>query len=140
MGNKLVLNNANIISDNIDATIFNMAKISDENSRLSPAAFTKVAEADSNFYSGLNIKGLSLKPQLEVLSSIFHGLCHAIKVTILIALSFVYVIIALPAVILYIIFYKHLVEKLINKVRQNRRKSPYYFKWKNHHLDLNWEA
>ena len=87
-----------------------------------------------------SIDSFSLEPQVKALSSIFEGIALAIKVPVLLALSIVYTIIAVPAVILYIVFYEHLFAKLINKVRQKRRKAPYYYKWKKHHLDLYWEA
>jgi hypothetical protein len=87
-----------------------------------------------------NTDGFSLEAQLRALSSFFQGLFLAVKVCLLLALSIIYTLIAVPSVILYMIFYKHLFEKLIRKVRQEKRKAPYYYKWKKHHLDLNWEA
>jgi hypothetical protein len=87
-----------------------------------------------------NFEGFSLKTQLKTLTSLFRGFALAIKIIVLLALSFVYTIIAVPAVLLYMVFYEHLFTKLIKKVRAERRKGPYYYKWKKHHLDLNWEA
>ena len=94
---------------------------------------------NSNMISD-NIDGFSLKHQLRTLSSIFQGLFLAIKVSVLLALSIAYTIIAVPAVILYMVFYERLFARLIKKVRMERRKAPYYYKWKKHHLDLNWEV
>jgi hypothetical protein len=87
-----------------------------------------------------NPDGFSPEPLLKAVSSIFQGLFLTIKVTVLLALSFVYTIIAVPAVILYMLLYERFLAKFIKKVRQERRNSPYYYKWKKHHLELNWEA
>jgi hypothetical protein len=87
-----------------------------------------------------NPDGFSPEPLLKALSSIFQGLFLAVKVSVLLALSFIYTLIAVPAVILYMIFYERLFAKLIRKVRRERRKAPYYYKWKKHHLDLSYEA
>jgi hypothetical protein len=87
-----------------------------------------------------NIDDFSLKPQVKALPSLFKGFALAIKVTVLLALSFVYTVIAVPAVILYMLLYERFLAKFIKKVRAERRKAPYYYKWKKHHLDLNWEA
>ena len=76
----------------------------------------------------------------EEISSIFHGLGLAIKVSILLTLSLIYSVIALTAVIIYLIFFKRLFENLINRVRQGKRKSVYFYKWKKHHLDLKLEG
>ena len=87
-----------------------------------------------------NIDGQLMKTQLKVCSSVINGLGLAIKLTLLLTLSIIYSVIALSAVILYMIFFKRLFEKLTKKIKKEKRKSSYYYKWKNHHLDLNWEA
>jgi hypothetical protein len=87
-----------------------------------------------------NTEDFSLKHQLRTLSSIFRDLFLAVKVSVLLALSIAYTIIAVPAVMLYMVLYERLFARLIKKVRQERRKAPYYYKWKKHHLDLNWEV
>ena len=74
------------------------------------------------------------------ITSIFRGLGLAVKVTVLLALSFIYSVVALSAVILYMIFFKRLFEKIIKKVRKDKPASAYYYKWKKHHLDLKWES
>ena len=74
------------------------------------------------------------------ISSIFRGLGLAVKVTVLFALSIVYSVVALSAVILYMIFFKRLFDTIIKKVRKDKPASAYYYKWKNHHLDLKWES
>lgn len=135
-----VLNHACFLNDNLDDTCFNRAMISGEKTCFYTATLTMGPEAEGNFHPDRNTNSLSLTPQLKVLPAIFRGIAMTIKVSVLIALSFIYTVIALPAVILYLILYNHSIGKLINKIRQEKRKSPYYYKWKNHHLDLNWEA
>jgi hypothetical protein len=85
-----------------------------------------------------NIDGQIVKSQ-KLFLSVFYGLVLAVKVTLLFTLSFIYSVIALTSFILYLIFFKRLVNILVRKIRQ-KPASPYAYKWKNHHLDLNWEA
>ena len=140
MGNKVVLSNSGIINNNIDETNFISAKISGEKAGFSQAIFNMDSEVEGTLSRWLSINGLSVQPLLKVFASILHGSGHAIKVIMLLALSFIYSVIAVSVVILYLIFFKHLIEKLINKVKKEKRKSSYYYSWKNHHLDMNWEA
>jgi ABC-type transport system involved in Fe-S cluster assembly fused permease/ATPase subunit len=86
-----------------------------------------------------NIDGQIIKSQ-TLFSSVFCGLVLAVKVVLLFALSIIYSVIALTAFILYLIFFKRLVNILVKKIRQGKPASSYSYKWKNHHLDLNWEA
>jgi hypothetical protein len=76
----------------------------------------------------------------KLFSSVFCGLVLAVKVTLLFTLSFIYSAIAITAFILYLIFFKRLVNMIVKKIRQDKPASSYSYKWKNHHLDLNWEA
>ena len=85
------------------------------------------------------IAGQIIKYQ-KIFSSISQGFVLAVKVTLLFTLCFIYSVIALSAVILYLLLFKRLSEKLIRKIRQDKPASSYSYKWKNHHLDLNWEA
>ena len=86
-----------------------------------------------------NIDGQIVKFQ-KIFSSISKGILLAVKVTLLFTLSFIYSAIALTAFILYLIFFKRLVNMIVKKIRQDKPASSYTYKWKNHHLDLNWEA
>jgi hypothetical protein len=140
MRNNQVLFDGGSSSSQIDNICSYRAGITVEQTRFSQAAPVYELEADSEFYPESNINTLSLKDLSETLGSVFQGIGLAIKVSILVALSIVWAVIALPAVIIYLIIYKHFFEKIGNKIRLSRRKSPYYYKWKNHHLDLNWEA
>lgn len=85
-----------------------------------------------------NINGQIIKYQ-KLFSSVFYGLVLAVKVTLLFTLSFIYSVMALTGFILYLIFFRRLFEKLTTKVKQGKGKSVYFYKWKNHHLDLKWE-
>jgi hypothetical protein len=84
--------------------------------------------------------GLSGKNQLNSFLSIFLYLGFAVKLTVLVTLSFIYFIAGAIAVIFYILIYERLLEKIINRVKKEKRKSPYYYKWKNHHLEVNLEG
>ena len=86
-----------------------------------------------------NIDGHIIKSQ-KLFSSLFCGIVLAVKVTLLFTLSFIYSVIALTAFILYLIFLKRLVNILVKKIRQDKPAASYSYKWKNHHLDLKWEA
>jgi hypothetical protein len=86
-----------------------------------------------------NIDGQIVKFQ-KIFSSISKGILLAVKVTLLFTLSFIYSVIALSGVILYLLLFKCLFETLIKKSRKDKPVSSYSYKWKNHHLDLNWEA
>jgi DUF438 domain-containing protein len=86
-----------------------------------------------------NIDGQVIKFQ-KIFSSIAHGIVLAVKVTLLFTLSFIYSVIALTAMILYLIFFKRIFEKLFKKIRSDKPKSSYYYRWKNHHVDLNWDT
>ena len=110
MGNKLVLNNASTIYGNIDETNINRVKFSYEKTSFSPVIFNMVTKA---------------------------GI--VIKIIVLLTLLFIYFIIGATVVILYVIFYEKLYAMLFNKGGEKKHKSHYYYNWKNHHLNLNWE-
>ena len=74
------------------------------------------------------------------LSSIFRGFVLAVKVIVLSAISVIYFIAGGIAVILYVIFYEKLFKTISGDLKLRRQKSPYYYKWKKHHLELYYEA
>ena len=86
-----------------------------------------------------NIDGQIVKFKM-LFSSILNGILLAVKVTLLFTLSIIYSLIALPVVILYMIFFERLFKKIVNKERQGKGKSVYYYKWKKHHLYLERDA
>jgi hypothetical protein len=137
MWRKLILNSANIINDNIDETNIKRVKISSEKNRFSPAIFNMVTEAGKFFFSNLHITGLSRKPGLRLLSSIFNYSVIVIEEIVLLVLLSVYFIIGATAVILYIIFYEKIYEKLFNKRRKEKHNSTRDYKLKYQHLKLN---
>ena len=140
MRNNQVLYYSGSFNNMIDHTCYYKTGTSAEQTRFGHAAPTYELESDSEFYDDRNINGFSLISELQALGSVIQGIGLAIKVSLLVALSIVWAIIALPVVILYLVLYKHLFERLVNRVSPSKSKSPYYYKWKNHHLDLNWEA
>ena len=72
--------------------------------------------------------------------SVFHYLGLAVKVIVLFILTSVYFIIGATAVTLYMIFYEKLFKTLLMSLDTKKQKSPYYYKWKKHHLELSYEA
>jgi hypothetical protein len=71
--------------------------------------------------------------------SLFHYLGLAVKVIVLFILTSVYFIIGATAVTLYVIFYEKLFKTLLMSLATKKQKSPYYYKWKKHHLELSYE-
>jgi hypothetical protein len=140
MRNNQVLYDSGSFNNTLDSTCYYRAGTSAEQTRFSHAAPTFELESDSEFYDDRDISGFSVIPELQALGSVFQGIGLAIKSTLLVVVSIVWAVIALPAVILYLLLIKFFFEKINNKVRQSKRKAPYYYKWKKHHLDLNWEA
>jgi hypothetical protein len=140
MRTNQVLYDAGVIDDKIDDPCFNGTNTLAERNQISATDHSMGAGAESKISHDTNIINLSLNLN-EVMRSVAEGIGLTIKTGVLLAISVVWAAIALPAVILYLVFYKHLIEKLISKIRYGKRRSPYYYyKWKNHHLGLNWEA
>ena len=78
-------------------------------------------------------------PVFKVLFSAFRSLWFAVKVIVLSAISVTYFVIGGIAAVLYLVFYEKLFKTLLISLERRRPKSPYYYKWKNHHLELNYE-
>jgi hypothetical protein len=74
------------------------------------------------------------------LFSVFLRMGFAVKVVVLFILTSVYFIIGGFAVILYLVFYEKLFKTLLMSLDNKKQKSPYYYKWKKHHLELSYEA
>ena len=79
------------------------------------------------------------KPFFKVLFSIFRSLVFAVKVIVLSAFSLTYFVIGGLAAVLYLVLYDKLFKTFLMSLNRRRPKSPYYYKWKNHHLELNYE-
>ena len=135
MGNNHVLNNVNI-----DGTNFYRSDITCENAVCIPGIVNISAGAEKNFSGNLNISLLLKKPLFKVLFSVFHSLGFAVKVTVLSAFSLTYFIIVGTAAILYLIFYEKLFKTLLISLEKKKHRSPYYYKWKKHHLELYYEV
>ncbi|MGA2408214.1 MAG: hypothetical protein ABSF81_15895 [Bacteroidales bacterium] len=115
MGNKIVLNNANIINDNIDETNINWVKILYKETSFSPSIFKMVNKAGKNFFRYLHIINPFKKSYLRILFSKFYYLGIVIEEIVLLILLFIYFIIGATAVILYRIFYEQVYEMILNK-------------------------
>jgi hydrogenase maturation factor len=139
MGKKLDLNNTNIIYSNIEETNINNVNISSKNTGSGTATLKIVTNAEKKFLHNLHIIFLYGKSNFRSLSSIFHYSVIVIEEIVLLVLLSVYFIIGATAVILYIIFYEKIYEKLFNKRRKEKHNSTSDYKLKYQHLKLNWE-
>lgn len=139
MREKLVLNNTNIINGNIEETNINNVNISSKNTGSGPATLKIVANAEDKFLRNLHIIFLSGKSDFRSLSSIFHYSVIVIEEIVLLVLLSGYFIIGATTVILYVIFYEKIYEKLFNKRRKEEHNSICDYKLKCQHLKLNWD-
>jgi hypothetical protein len=76
----------------------------------------------------------------NIILSVFRQLFFAVKVIVLFIFSSVYFIIGGTALTLYMIFYEKLFKTLLMSLESKKQKSPYYYKWKKHHLEVSFEA
>jgi hypothetical protein len=74
-----------------------------------------------------------------IVNTVFRSLWFAVKVVVLSAISVTYFVILGAAAILYLVLYEKLFKTLLISLESRRPKSPYYYKWKNHHLELDYE-
>jgi hypothetical protein len=82
---------------------------------------------------------LSKNPVFKALLSVFRFLWFAVKVILLSSVSVTYFVIGGIGAALYLVLYDKLFKTLMISLERRRPKSPYYYKWKNHHLELNYE-
>jgi hypothetical protein len=113
MENNIVLNN-----DNIYGPDFRTSKISGEK----------------------GVCEVLKQPLYKLIFSVFHYAGFAVKVIVLSAVSFTYFVIGGIGVLLYVIFYEKLYKTLLLSLEMEKQKDPYYYKLKNHHLELYYEA
>jgi len=99
----------------------------------------KLVLNNTDIMDNISTTELSNEPGLKTLSSIIWFSVIVIEKIVLLVFVSIYFIIGAVAVILYKIFYKQLYIKLLNIGKREKQASPYYYKWKNHHLILNWE-
>jgi hypothetical protein len=76
----------------------------------------------------------------NIILSVFHQLFFAVKVIVLFIFSSVYFIIGGTALTLYMILYEDLFKTLLMSLDNKKQRSPYYYKWKKHHLEFYYEA
>ena len=93
----------------------------------------------ANILDDISYTELSKVPALKALSSIIRFSAIVIEEIILLVFLSIYFIIGAAAVIMYMIFYEHLYKMIFDKGKRENPASPYYYKWKNHHLELNCE-
>jgi hypothetical protein len=138
MENNLGLNNANSINDNLDETKISEIKITCKKSRFSQTIFNMVDKPRKIIIHFLYIIGLVKKPDSMASASKSHYLGIAIEEFVLLVLLFIYFILGAAAVILYVIFYEQLFQRLFRKGKKNKR-SPYKYRPGNHNFHLNCE-
>lgn len=63
-----------------------------------------------------------------------------IKVIVLFTLSSAYFVVGAVVAGLYLVFYEKLLKTLLVSIELKKKKSPYYYRWKNHHLEVAFEA
>jgi hypothetical protein len=139
MGGKIDFNHANIIYSNIEETNINNVNISSKNTGSDPTILKIITNAKKKFSHNLHIIFLSGKSNFRSLSSIFHYSVIGIEEIVLLVLLSIYFIIGATAVILYIIFYEKIYERLFNKRRKEKYNSTCDYKLKYQHLKLNCE-
>jgi len=135
MRNKIVINHPDPEELNYSCPI-----ISFGTGVANPGLESMGAGAD-NYFSGDSKKDvLARNSFLNATISVFRSSGFAVKVLVLFAISSLYFVIGAVVVALYVIFYDKLFKTIFNTPRKRKHKSPYYYKWKNHHLELNYEA
>ena len=134
MRQNIVLNNANI-----DGTNFYRSVNTCEHAAFIPGIVSISAGTEKNVSGTLNFGLLLKQPLAKALLSAINSLVFAIKVIVLSALSVTYFVIGGLAALLYLILYDKLFKTLLISLETRRKKNPYYYKWKNHHLELNYE-
>ncbi len=130
MENNIAMNNAVVAGEN-----FYGSGIPGDKIVSNPATANMAAGTDTNFSGSLNAVVL-----FREIFSVFHSLGFAIKVLVIFAFSSVYFVIGSLVALIYLIFYVKLFKTIFRTPRKRNHKSPYYYKWKNHHLELNYEA
>jgi hydrogenase maturation factor len=123
MGGKIDFNNANIIYSNIEETNINNVNISSKNTGSDPAILKIITIVKKKFLHNLHIIFLSGKSNFRSLSSIFNYSVIVIEEIVLLVLLSIYFIIGATAVILYVIFYEKIYERLFNKWRKEKYNS-----------------
>jgi hydrogenase maturation factor len=139
MGGKIDFNNANIIYSNIEETNINYVNISSKNTGSDPAILKIITNVKKKFLHNLHIIFLSGKSNFRSLSSIFNYSVIVIEEIVLLVLLSIYFIIGATAVILYVIFYEKIYERLFNKWRKEKYNSTCDYKLKYQHLKLKWK-
>ena len=134
MGKDLVLNN-----DNIPGTNFYRSDCSCENTVSMPGIINLTAGKEKSFSGDDNFSLLRKKTLLWVIFSIFHSVVFAVKVIVLSVFSVIYFVIGGFAAMLYLVLYEKAFKTFLISLETRKKKNPYYYRWKNHHLELNYE-
>ena len=98
------------------------------------------AEAGKNIFPSDNIRFSIKKPLFQVIFSVFSSLVFALKVIILFPVVSAYFLIGGFSGAIYLILYEKIFKTIVNSPKKRKIKSPYYYRWKNHHLEFRYET
>ena len=100
---------------------------------------TKLVLNNTNIDSDIRTTELSEVSAIKKHFSIIRFSFIVIQEIVLLVFISIYFIIGAVAVILYMLFYEQLYIKFFKKGKREKQASPYDYKWKKHHLNLNME-
>ena len=118
MEKNVFIKNTEITSDNSDEVSFNRNRISRDKTGLKQVFPNLVSSTGIKISNLLNEIRRTRKPGVRLLYTVFMFSLTIIEEVILLALLIVYFIIGATAVILYMIFYERIYEKLILKFKK----------------------
>ncbi len=134
MGNNIALKGG------FDRPDFYGSKSRTEKPVCTPAVVSMPAMTDKRGFDSLRIDTAAERQLPAAIFSVFNSLGFVIKVIALFAFSAVYFVLGSLAALIYLILYEKLYKTIFRTPRIKKNISPYYYKWKKHHLELNYEA
>ena len=130
MGKKVFINGNEILSDSNEVTGINRDKLLLNKTGLTGVLPNLVSSTGNKISNWLNEIRRTKKPGLRLLYLIFMFSVTIIEEVILLTFLFIYFIIGAVAVILYMIFYEKIYEKLVLKFKKEPNPSPCDYGWK----------
>ena len=123
MGKIIVLNNTDVSNYKIDNTNNPGVKISGKKTTSGWGLLNLVTRAKKKFVNNLHIFDLKGKYGLRLLATLFRFLFVVVEEVVLLAFLSIYFFIGATAVILYVIFYEKIYEKLVLKFKKKEHSS-----------------
>lgn len=124
MGKKVFINGNEILSDSNEVTGINRDKLLRNKTGLTGVLPNLASSTGNKISNWLNEIRRTKKPGLRLLYLIFMFSVTIIEEVILLTFLFIYFIIGAAAVILYMIFYEKIYEKLVLKFKKEPNPSP----------------